>query len=78
MKWNMIYYIIIKCVRSIISNFFPLLRVIISVLVLSNESVSVLSPGKWKSMPYHFDVDALGNGRFNGIPFHHQTKRSTN
>jgi len=59
----------------------PLLWVIISVLVLSTESVSDLSPGRWKSIPYHFDHDALSNGRFNrfnGIPFHHQTKRSTN
>jgi len=56
----------------------PLLRVIISVLVLSNESVSDLSPWDENSMPYHFDVDALSNGRFNkfnGIPFHHQSKR---
>jgi len=29
-------------------------------------------------MPYHFDVDAPSNGRFNEIPFHHQSKRLTN
>jgi len=26
-------------------------------------------------MPYHFDVDTLSNGGFNGIPFHHQSKK---
>jgi len=59
----------------------PLLWVIISVLVLSTEYVSDLSHERGKSMPWHFDVDVLSNGRFNrlnGIPFHHQSKRSTN
>jgi len=70
MNWN--YYILFNyksTLKAIVSNFShssmitprPLLRVIISVLVLSIESVSV-----------------LGNGRFNGIPFHYQFKRSTN
>jgi len=43
--------------------------------VLSNKSVSVLSPGGENPMPYRFDVDALGNGKFNGIPFHNQSKK---
>ena len=83
------YYIIYNyksALEALASNFShssmitprPLLRVIISVLVLPNESVSVLSPGGENPISYHFDVDALGNGRFNGIPFHHQSKRSTN
>ena len=76
--------------EAIVSNFShssmiiprPLFRVRISVLVLSNEKrICIRSfTGRWKSMPYHFDVDALSNGRFNrfnGIPFHHQSNRST-
>jgi len=80
-----ILYIYKSALEAIISNFFhslmiaprPLLWVIISVLVLSTESVSDLSPRRWKSIAYHFDIDALSNGRFNGIPFHQQSKRST-
>jgi len=57
----------------------PLLWEIISVLVLSNESVSDLLPGGENQCLIHFDVDALGNGgfkRFNGIPFHHQSGKN--
>ena len=43
----------------------PLLQVIISVLVLSTESVSDLLPGGENPIPYHFDVDTFSNGRFN-------------
>ena len=56
----------------------PLLRVIISVLVLPNESVSDLSPGGENTMPYHFDVDALSNGRsINSTEYqiHHISKK---
>jgi len=52
--------------------------VIISVFVLSTESVSDLSPRGENPCLYHFDIDALSNGRFNrfnGIPFHHQSKK---
>jgi len=87
MKWNIIYYNNYKsALDAIVSNFShssmitprSLLRVIILVLVLSNESVSDLSPGGEKFMPYHFDVDALSDGRFNRfnrIPFYHQSKK---
>jgi len=83
MKWNEKYYILYillydykSALETIISNFFSLFigdtiaSIIASnilVLGLSTKSVSVLSPGGWKSIPYHFDVDALSNGRFNGI-----------
>ena len=50
----------------------PLLRLIISVLVLSTESVSDLSLGGENPYLYHFDVDALSNGRFNRIPFQYK------
>jgi len=64
--------------EAIVSNFShssmitlrPLLLVIISKLWLSTEFISDLSPGCENPCLYHFDVDALSNGRFNGIPFH--------
>jgi len=79
---EMKYYILYNyksVLETIISNFShssmiisrPLLRVIILVLVLSIEFVSDLSPGGENPCHIILDVDALSNGRFNGIPFHH-------
>jgi len=86
------YYILYNyksVLEAIVSNFShssmitprPLLRVIISVLVLSTKSVSEISLGGENPCLIISTVDALSNGRFNrfnGIPFHHQSKRSTN
>jgi len=87
MKLNIIYYLIIKsALDAIVSNFFhssmitprPLLLVIISVLVLSNESVLVFSLEGENPCLIISTSTLLATVDFNGIPFHHQTNRSTN
>jgi len=56
----------------------PLLRVIILVLVLSTESVSDLSPGGENPYLIISTSTLFSNGRFNRIPFRHQSEKSTN
>ena len=89
MKLNIIYYNNYK--SAFRSNSFqtfshssmitprPLSLVLISVLVLLNESVSNLSPGGENPCLISFrrrrSIETVDSIDSNGIPFHHQTKK---
>jgi len=83
------YYILYNYKSALEAIHFPFIDDNTTFIITSNNfKISVIKQicirsftGRWKSMPYYFDVDTLSNGRFNtlnGIPFHHQSKRSTN